>query len=270
MCNINDSTSFYLVEKAIGNNPIGPALKRNNPNLLQQYMQHVDSVEQVSFEGGEPLMMQETYDFVDKLDEHKRHDVSLQYITNMTHTGLGNRSVFDLWRKFKNISIFASLDGEYKRGEYLRPGSYQWQQVIDFRRQMIEQRPDIFFSIHSTLTIINALHMPDFHRNWVEQGLINAENWIVNTLIDRPYLKVTSAPSFLKDKIKAKYVKHLEWLRPRDPNGKSTSGYISILHALEIDDQFDPQLFWKEIELRDRYHSVKLLNTFPELSGLQQ
>jgi len=268
MCNINDSTSFFRVEKALGKNPIGPAFKQQNQDLLRQYMQHVDSLEQVIFEGGEPLMMEETYDFVDMLAKHKRHDVLLQYITNMTKTGLGGRRALDLWQGFKNISIYASLDGEYDRGKYLRPGSYSWQQIIDFRQQILTRRPDIFFSVHSTLTILNALHMPDFHRNWVEQGLVKAEHWIVNTLIDRPYLRVTTAPNYLKKKIKEKYIEHLKWLRPRDPYGKSTSGYVSILNALEIDEPFNSNLFWDEINKRDAYHRVNLLDTFPELVDL--
>jgi MoaA/NifB/PqqE/SkfB family radical SAM enzyme len=270
MCSSSYSSSLYQVERAIGKTVIGGALKKSNPTLLEQYTKHIDHLQQIIFEGGEPLMMKETYDFVELLDKHKRHDIQLQYITNMTHTGLGKRNALDLWRNFTNIIIYASLDAEHDRGLYLRPGSYKWNQIVNFRRQMIEQRPDIFFCVQSTLTLLNALHMPDFHRHWVEQGLVDAEHWIVNTLTNKQYLKVTTAPEYLKDQIRKKYRKHLEWLRPIDPYGKSTSGYISILHALDVNDQFDPQLFWKEIELRDRYHSVKLLNTFPELSGLLQ
>jgi MoaA/NifB/PqqE/SkfB family radical SAM enzyme len=270
MCSSSYSSSLYQVERAIGKTVIGGALKKSNPTLLEQYTKHIDHLQQIIFEGGEPLMMKETYDFVELLDKHKRHDIQLQYITNMTHTGLGKRNALDLWRNFTNIIIYASLDAEHDRGLYLRPGSYKWNQIVNFRRQMIEQRPDIFFCVQSTLTLLNALHMPDFHRHWVEQGLVDAEHWIVNTLTNKQYLKVTTAPEYLKDQIRKKYRKHLEWLRPIDPYGKSTSGYISILHALNVNDQFDPQLFWKEIELRDRYHSVKLLNTFPELSGLLQ
>jgi MoaA/NifB/PqqE/SkfB family radical SAM enzyme len=259
MCSSSYSSSLHQVERAIGKTVIGGALKQSNPNLLEQYTKHIDHLQQVIFEGGEPLMMKETYDFVELLDKHKRHDIQLQYITNMTHTGLGKRNALDLWRNFTDIIVYASLDAEHDRGLYLRPGSYEWNQIVDFRRQMIEQRPDIFFCVQSTLTLLNALHMPDFHRNWVEQGLVDAEHWIVNTLINRQYLKVTTAPEYLK---------HLEWLRPIDPYGKSTSGYVSILHALDSNDQFDLDLFWKEIKLRDKYYNANLLDSFPELVDL--
>jgi MoaA/NifB/PqqE/SkfB family radical SAM enzyme len=268
MCTSEFSSSLHQIERAIGKTVIGGALKQNNPNLLEQYTKHIDHLQQVIFEGGEPLMMKETYDFVELLDKHKRHDIRLMYITNMTHTGLGKRQALDIWRNFSNIIVYASLDAEHDRGLYLRPGSYEWNQIVDFRRKMIEQRPDIFFCVQSTLTLLNALHMPDFHRSWVEQGLVDAEHVMVHTLTNRQYLKVSTAPEYLKDQIREKYRKHLEWLRPIDPYGKSTSGYMSILHALDSNDQFDADLFWKEIEQRDRIHNANLLESFPELSGL--
>ena len=268
MCKSEWSSSLYQVERAIGKTVIGGALKQSTASLFAQYTKHIDHLQQIIFEGGEPLMMKETYDFVELLDKHKRHDIQLQYITNMTHTGLGTRRALDLWQNFTDVIVYASLDAEHERGLYLRPGSYQWNQIVDFRRQMIEQRPDIFFCVQSTLTLLNALHMPDFHRSWVEQGLVDAEHWIVNTLTNRQYLKVTTAPEYLKDQIREKYQKHIEWLRPRDPYGKSTGGYMSILHALNVDEPFDSKLFWKEIELRDRYHRASLLGTFPELVDL--
>lgn len=270
MCNIYDSSSFYLVEKAIGNKVVGKALKQSNPNLFDQYAEHVDNIEQVVFEGGEPLMMKETYDFVKMLDKNKRHNIHLQYITNMTHAGLGKDDVFKLWKNFNEITIYASLDAENDRGLYLRPGSYKWQQIVDFRKEMLKQRPDIFFNVQSTLSLLNALHMPDFHKSWVKQGLVRPEHWIVNTLTNRKYLRVTTAPKFYKDKIRTKLEKHLEWLRPLDPYGKSTSGYLSVLHALEVDEPFDKHLFWQQINKRDTHHGVNLYDCFPELVDLPQ
>jgi hypothetical protein len=110
--------------------------------------------------------------------------------------------------------------------------------------------------------------MPDFHRNWVEQGLIDADQWIVNLLTNKQYLRVTTAPEYLKDLIREKFQKHVEWLRPLDPYGKSTTGYMAIIHAMDNNETFNPKLFWKEIEQRDKIYNVKLLDVFPELVDL--
>jgi len=268
MCTTEFSSSLHSVETTLGMNPPIKALMQSNPTLLDQYSKHLDHLQQVIFEGGEPLMMKETYDFVEKLDKNNKHNIQLMYITNMTHRGLGSRDIFDLWRNFKDIIVYASLDGEHDRALYLRPGPYKWNKIVDFRKTMKKLRPDIFFCVQSTITILNALHMPDFHRSWVEQGLIDANQWVVNTLTNRQYLRVTTAPDYLKDLIRVKFKKHLEWLRPLDQYGKSTTGYIAMLHAMDSNEPFDADLFWKEIEQRDRIHNANLLDSFPELVDL--
>ena len=268
MCQTKFSSSLYSVEKLLGMTVPDKAFVASNPDLLEQYFKHIDHLNQIIFEGGEPLMMKETYDFVEKLDEKKRHDIKLMYITNMTYSGLGSRDIFKLWQNFKNIIVFASLDAEYDRALYLRPGSYTWDKIVDFTKQIKQKRPDIFFNVQSTITILNALHMPDFHRNWVEQGLIDADQWIVNLLTNKQYLRVTTAPEYLKDLIREKFQKHVEWLRPLDPYGKSTTGYMAIIHAMDNNETFNPKLFWKEIEQRDKIYNVKLLDVFPELVDL--
>lgn len=270
MCNSDYSSSLHTVELALNESKGTSAHRiggRSKTDLYEQFTKHVDSIQQIIFEGGEPLMIKETYDFVDLLDQRQRHDVQLMYITNMTQRNAGKRDIFDTWTNFKNICVYASVDAENDKAVYLRPGT-KWDHILNFRKEMIERRPDIFFCVHSTLTILNALHMPDFHRSWVEQGLVSPEHWLVNTLVTPHYLNVTTAPQYLKDQIKEKYRKHLEWLRPLDPFGKSSSGYISVLHALNTDNVFDSDLFWTEIEKRDQYYDIRLLDYFPELVDL--
>ena len=270
MCSSKYSSSLHQVEVALGEATTDKALAfagKHKLDIFEQFSEHVGSLRQVIFEGGEPLMIKETYDFVELLDKHKRHDIQLMYITNMTHTGLGKRKVLDLWRNFTDVIVYGSLDADHMRGNYLRPGT-DWEKIVNFRKQMVAHRPDIFFSVHSTLTLLNALHMPDFHKSWVEQGLVEPQHWIVNTLIHPQYMRVATAPEYLKDQIREKFHKHLEWLRPLDPFGKSSAGYVAILHTLDNNDAFDPGLFWNKIEARDQYHNVKLLDVFPELVDL--
>ena len=268
MCVSTISSSLHTIEKQLGMPVPVKALVKPDTTIFEQYCEHINHIQQVIFAGGEPLMMKETYDFVKKLAEHNRHDVELHYITNMTQTGLGNTNVFDLWQDFKHINLYASLDAEHDRALYLRPGSYTWSQILDFTKQIKNKRPDIFFRVQSTITILNALHMPDFHRSWVEQGLIDADQWVVNTLTNRQYLRVTTAPDYLKHQIRTKFKKHIEWLRPLDPYGKSTVGYMAIVNAMDSNETFDPDLFWREIEQRDKIYNVKLLDVFPELVDL--
>ncbi len=237
---------------------------KNEIDILEQLKDHIFTLDRIYFAGGEPLMIEQFYTIVELLDQHGRHEVELIYNTNMTKNSLKQKSIFELWKNFKNISVGASLDAEGSRGEYLRAGS-DWSTILQFRQRMMQLRPDIDFYISATISIINALHLPDFHRSWTEQGLIKAEDFNIQMLFGPAYLRLDSAPAFLKAQIREKYNRHLQWLRPRDKIGRAVYGYESILNFIDNDIQFDPELFWNSVDSLDKYHQTNLVEVFPEL-----
>ena len=240
---------------------------KNTHDIFDQLVQHIDSIERIYFAGGEPMMIDQFYQIVEELNRRGRHDVELIYNINMTKSSLGGKSIFDTWKNFKKISIGASLDGEYKRGEYLRSGQC-WDDVLTFRKEILSERPDIDFYISATTSILNALHLPDFHRSWVEQGLINPEDFNIQMLFSPDYLRVDCAPEYLKDLIRKKYHKHLEWLHPKDAVGRAVYGFESVLNYLNTDKKFDAVEFWNNINPLDQYYGQDLITTFPELAEL--
>ena len=81
-------------------------------------------------------------------------------------------------------------------------------------------------------------------------------------------MNVETAPLYLKDQIREKYSKHLEWLRSIDTEGRATFGFESILEQINRDREFDPQKFWNKILPLDKYYNANLLDSFPELVDL--
>jgi radical SAM protein with 4Fe4S-binding SPASM domain len=272
-CLPNNSSSWYQPALAIGK--IDKSVKalriagKTDSSVYEQILEHLGHLERIYFAGGEPLMIDQFYTLVEELDAKGRHDVELIYNINMTKSSLSGKSIFDVWKNFKKISIGASLDGEHERGEYLRSGQC-WNDVLNFRKEMLEKRPDIDFYISATVSIINALHLPDFHKSWVEQGLIKPEDFNIGLLLDPNYLRVDCAPEYLKDRIRKKYHAHLEWLRPKDPIGRATYGFESVINYLDNDKEFDPKDFWANITPLDQYYGLNLLEVFPELSTLSK
>ena len=55
---------------------------RTETDMWEQLVPHLDYVEQIYFAGGEPLMMEEHYNILDKLERRERFDVRLIYNTN--------------------------------------------------------------------------------------------------------------------------------------------------------------------------------------------
>jgi MoaA/NifB/PqqE/SkfB family radical SAM enzyme len=140
---------------------------RTETDMWSQLEPHLDYVEQIYFAGGEPLLMEEHYRILDELVRRKRFGVRLIYNTNFTHTDLKGRSVFEYWKQFKSVAVGASLDDSGARGEYIRKGT-DWAIVEQNRRDMLTICPDVDFYISPTLSIMNAWHLPDFHKNWVK------------------------------------------------------------------------------------------------------
>ena len=242
---------------------------RDKNDMWSQLLPHLDYVEQIYFAGGEPLMMEEHYNILDELERRGRFDVRLIYNTNFTQTKLKDREVFDYWRKFKSVAVGASLDGMESYAEYIRKGT-RWSQVERNRRVMLEQCPNVDFYISPTLSILNALHLPDFHRSWVEKGLLQAQDLNVNILQDPAYLRIDIAPPEYKEKINAKYQEHLSWLRPQDQLNRATVGFESAINFMMATDNTKLiSKFWDKTTELDGIRNENVLNVIPELSALK-
>ena len=242
---------------------------RTETDMWEQLEPHLDYVEQVYFAGGEPLLMEEHYNILEELVKRKRFDVRLIYNTNFTHTELKGSSVFDYWKQFKSVAVGASLDAAGARGEYIRKGT-DWAVVEQNRRDMLAICPDVDFYISPTLSIMNALHLPDFHRDWVEKGLLKPQDLNVNILQDPPAYRIDIAPPEYKQQIKEKFEAHLEWLRPLDPLRRATVGFESALNYLSsTDNSHLISKFWSKTQQLDEIRKENILDIIPELKALK-
>jgi radical SAM protein with 4Fe4S-binding SPASM domain len=241
---------------------------RHETDILEQLMEHIDYVEHISFAGGEPLMMDEHYRILEELERRKRFDVALVYNTNFTKTKLKDRSVFDYWCKFDSVAVGASLDAMGPRAEYIRKGT-DWVEIERNRELMIELCPNVEFCVSPTLSIQNALHLPDFHRDWVEKGLIKAHEFNINLLHDPGWLRLDIATQPYKDKIRIKIEKHLDWLRPLDKLNRATVGFESALKFLEGNNISQLPTFWERMSELDIIRGEDLLTAIPELADLR-
>jgi radical SAM protein with 4Fe4S-binding SPASM domain len=242
---------------------------RTETDMWEQLEPHLDYVEQIYFAGGEPLLMEEHYNILDELVKRKRFDVRLIYNTNFTHTDLKGRSVFEYWKQFRSVAVGASLDASGARGEYIRKGT-DWAVVEQNRRDMLAICPGVDFYISPTLSIMNALHLPDFHREWAEKGLLKPQDLNVNILQDPYEYRLDIATPEYKQQIKQKFEQHLEWLRPQDPLHRATVGFESAINYMMATDNtaLIPK-FWAKTQQLDDIRKENVLDIIPELAALK-
>jgi radical SAM protein with 4Fe4S-binding SPASM domain len=242
---------------------------RTETDMWSQLEPHLDYVEQIYFAGGEPLLMEEHYRILDELVRRKRFDVRLIYNTNFTHTDLKGQSVFEYWKQFRSVAVGASLDDSGTRGEYIRKGT-KWAEVEQNRRDMMRICPDVDFYISPTLSIMNAEHLPQFHRDWVEKGLIRAQDLNVNILQDPAHYRIDIATSEYKQHLEAVYKEHIEWLRPHDTLKRAMTGFESAITFMNASDNTHLiDSFWRKTFELDGIRNESILDIIPELKALR-
>ena len=242
---------------------------RTETDMWEQLKPHLDYVEQIYFAGGEPLLMEEHYNILNELVRRGRTDVRLVYNTNFTHTDLKGNSVFDYWKQFDSVAVGASLDASGARGEYIRKGT-NWAQVEQNRRDMLRVCPEVDFYISPTLSILNALHLPDFHRDWVEKGLIRAQDLNVNILQDPAHFRIDIAPAEYKGVLLARYREHMTWLSGQDHLQRATVGFESAITFMTATDNTHLiDTFWRKTHELDAIRNESILDVIPELRALK-
>jgi hypothetical protein len=117
---------------------------------------------------------------------------------------------------------------------------------------------------------MNAMHLPDFHRDWVEKGLLQAQDLNVNILQDPVHYRIDIATPEYKQQIKQKFEQHLEWLRPLDHLRRATVGFESAVNYMMSTDNTHliPQ-FWAKTQQLDDIRKENILDIIPELAALK-
>jgi predicted 3-demethylubiquinone-9 3-methyltransferase (glyoxalase superfamily) len=117
---------------------------------------------------------------------------------------------------------------------------------------------------------MNAWHLPDFHRDWVEKGLIKAQDLNVNILQDPAHYRIDIATADYKQMLQHKYEQHLEWLRPLDKLNRATQGFESAITFMNATDNTNLiDTFWRKTHELDDIRNENLLRIIPELKALK-
>lgn len=241
---------------------------RSSNDIWEQMLKQFDHVEQFYFAGGEPLIMEEHYRILKELDKRKMYHVRLIYNTNFSKLKFKDMDVLELWNKFESVSIGASLDAEGARAELMRKGTV-WEQTLANRKRMLEVCPQVDFYISATVGLINALHVVDFHKSWIDKGLIRPGDFNFNLLQHPEWQRMDIFPKEFKQQVEEKYNKHIDYLKDKDPLTRASIGYKSAINWMnKTDHSAKLQLFWENTIRYDKVRNEKTIDVFPELKPL--
>lgn len=240
--------------------------------LWRQLRQLAPNLQEVYFAGGEPMLMEEHYQLLEMLIELGNTRVKLQYNSNFSTLDFKSWDAPSLWRNFSDVTVSASLDGMGPRGEYQR-SNQRWTDVLAHRARLRRDAPHVKFLITPTVSLFNSLHLPDFNKTAVADGLIGAFDFIPSLLQRPAEYSIQALPPALKVQARRLIEDHLIWLEGQDgdlaPRSFVLQQWANVLRYLDAASsaQLIPQFLAKTATL-DRLRGEDFAATFPELAVL--
>lgn len=139
------------------------------------------NIQMVYMAGGEPLLIERHYDFLQKcIDTDVAKNIDVEYNTNLTNV---QQRVIELWKHFKSVRIGASIDGMDDVLEYQRYPA-KWS-TIERNLHMIDALPkNVRAWISATITLTNVWQFPDFMLWKLEQNFKKINNNSTNPIIN--------------------------------------------------------------------------------------
>jgi len=250
---------------------------KTNVDFLED---QIDNVRRIYFAGGEPLLMPEHWQILDKLVEKERFDVKLSYNTNCSTLEYGKKNVVDYWKQWKlgKLEVWPSIDEIGERAELIRSGTV-WSKV---EANLIElaKHDNIILRPGITIGAWNVARLPEIITHLVSLGvirrhptvpkLVNYNNFFIN-LLDHPkhyhvnilsdeYRKATTEKlkTFIKD-YNTQY------------NTDITITFTHILHELEKPFNLDAaRKFLHTTSRVDNVRNENLFSVIPEMVDVQR
>ena len=187
-----------------------------NHEPFWEYLEtHATNIQHVYFAGGEPMLIERHYDFLQKcIDQDVAKNIIIEYNTNMST--LPPR-VAKLWENFKQVRVGASIDGYGAVLEYQRHPA-KWDKLLKNLYTLDSMPKNIAGWLAFTVTAYNVNHMIDFMKWKLTESGFNK----INSTMRRPiithhvahhpqHLNIRVLPDKMKQELTIKFDDFVDW-----------------------------------------------------------
>lgn len=135
--------------------------------LAKFVAENSESIQEIRFSGGEPLMSKGHYQILDTLIEKEMFDIRLFYTSNLL---LLNETILKRWRKFNDIQINISMDGVDDQFNYIRYPA-NWEELEKKLRLLLENtdRMKLRVQMQWTASNLSLYYLPETYRRFKER-----------------------------------------------------------------------------------------------------
>lgn len=123
------------------------------------------------------------------------------------------------------------------------------------------------FGVSATVGAMNVLHIPDFHREWIDAGLIPPNAFLINPIMDPNFLRVNILPREYKDQVEKKYKTFMrECLSGYAETYQEYEAFLRLMWEHDLQ-EYLPTYFWW-IKTLDESRGENFVQVFPEWKEL--
>jgi len=232
------------------------AWPRRNQRFWQDIDSLMDQVRYLEFTGGEPFMIQEHFDLLQRMvDRGIASNVEIHYNTNGTQFPKHAESI---WKHFKLVEIAFSIDDVGPRFEYQRANAV-WAEVNDNMDQfeaMRDRNTNIQLQVCSTVNVFNVMYLEGL-ANWIDQRSFDFVYW--NMLHEARHHSVSTLPERAKELVSNR-------LMSSQVSDFHMKEFVNIVDFIQAGTSLDGKELRKSVAEVDRRRSQDLRTHHPELA----
>jgi radical SAM protein with 4Fe4S-binding SPASM domain len=234
---------------------------------LDEILGYAQYAEKIYFAGGEPLLCKEHYDILQQLIDCENVDLEIAYNTNFTTLQYQNFSVLELWKKFSNITIGASLDAEHQVAEYIRHGTV-WTDIENNLSLLKTQCPHVKFNVTSTVGFLNIESLINLQKRWHTFDILDINNFSLTVMISPEHMITSALPTHHKQRLESQIVQHINWCQESGAISLATQWNNVLKYMWSQDNSHHLDEFRRLTNIMDQHRKESFVETFPEYTDL--
>ena len=228
---------------------------REQPHFWDRLHELSDEIKYLEFTGGEPFLIKEHFDFLEKLIElGVAGNVEIHYNTN----GTNFPDAKHIWKHFKLVEIAFSIDDVDERFEYQRKNAI-WSEVNDNIRKFRELKQElgnIVLQVCSTINVFNVMYLEGL-AHWIDKQGFDNVYW--NMLHDEEAVSIRSLPTQAKRLAEQR-------LNDSDVNSYHRKQFDSCISFMEQGKSSDGSELLRKVRDKDGIRKENLWDHHPELA----
>jgi radical SAM protein with 4Fe4S-binding SPASM domain len=234
---------------------------------LDEIIKYLPHAEKIYFAGGEPLLSPEHYTILNALIECNNTSLEVTYNTNFTLLTYKDILVLDLWKKFTNLTVGASLDATGSVAEYVRHGT-DWSLVESNLASLKLHCPHVNFTVSSVVGLLNVSSLIDLQKTWHTNGILDISKFSLSTMIGPEHLTVCVLPRAHKARLTTEIIDHIDWCYQRQASNLAGQWSAVLTYMNNKDLSYLLPEFRRLTLTMDQYRKESFADIFTEYRDL--